>query len=119
MNAKFYSYLSGLLASAVLAGAAFALIGVHVRSHHLVFGHEFLIGAILLLAVVQAGVQLRLFLHLGLNKSARWNLAVFISTFSLILIVVLGSLWIMNHLNYNMTPQQVNDYMMRSENMFR
>jgi len=71
---------------------------------------------IFVLAVIQLFVQMVFFLHLLSKSSDRnYNLAVLTSTVSIILIVVIGSLWIMRHLNYNMTPDQMNDYMLKTE----
>jgi cytochrome o ubiquinol oxidase operon protein cyoD len=51
------------------------------------------------------------FLHLGQGKDTKWNLVIMLSTLTIVLIVVIGSIWIMNHLNYNMTPTDINNYM--------
>ena len=59
---------------------------------------------------VQLLVQLVFFLHLGRNKTARWNTLAFGTTFAGILVVVLASVWIMYHLNYNMTPTEQTNY---------
>ncbi len=59
-----------------------------------------LVAAIMLLAFLQLFVQASFFLHLWQEKNPRWNLLVFLSTFSIIVLVVIGSLWIMNNLDY-------------------
>ena len=69
------------------------------------------------LALIQLVVQLIFFLHLGQGEDGHWNLVTLISTISIVFILVIGSLWIMHHLNYNMTPGQMNDYMLKSEGM--
>ena len=59
-------------------------------------------------------VQLVFFLHLDEESGPRYKLAAFGFMALILLIVVVGSLWIMQHLNYNMThmsPQDKNDYM--------
>lgn len=78
-----------------------------------------LIAAIIGLALVQLMVQLLFFLHLGQESKPRWNFIFFLATVSLILLVVIGSLWIMNHLNYNMTPKEINTYMLKEEGMHK
>jgi cytochrome o ubiquinol oxidase subunit IV len=60
--------------------------------------------AILILALLQSVVQSIFFLDLGREKKPYWNLVVFISTISIIFIIVAFSIWIMHHLNYNMMP---------------
>jgi cytochrome o ubiquinol oxidase operon protein cyoD len=110
-TATFASYLTGFVLSIILTLAAYFAVQAHVKSEHSVISHEVLIPLILGLAVVQLLAQLFFFLHLGKESGPRWNLAVLISTLVLILIIIAGSLWIMNHLNYNMTPQEINKYL--------
>lgn len=63
------------------------------------------------LAVVQCSLQLLQFLHLGEERGPRFRLAAFLMMLSLLLILVIGSIWIMDNLNYRMTPQQMNRYL--------
>jgi cytochrome o ubiquinol oxidase operon protein cyoD len=56
------------------------------------------------LGLAQTLFQLVLFLNLFKEPKPRWNLLVFLFMMLVVLILVLGSLWIMNHLNYNMMP---------------
>ena len=63
-----------------------------------------IIATLLFLAVCQALIQSIFFLHILQEKKPRWNLIVFASTISIILVIVVFSIWIMNHLNYNMMP---------------
>ena len=57
---------------------------------------------ILTLAIIQSFVQLIFFIDVWKEKKAFWNLLVFISTVFIIFIVIFFSIWIMDHLNYNM-----------------
>lgn len=104
------SYIIGFLLSLVLTLTAYFAVVISAPNSLLI---------ILMLAVIQLVVQLVFFLHVGQEKGPAWNLAVLISTFSIVLIVIVGSLWIMANLNYNMSPQQMDDYIMKSENMFK
>ena len=106
--ATFKSYLTGFILSVILTLAAYFAVTNHASNALLI---------ILALAVVQLVVQLVFFLHLNQGSDRHWNLTVFFSTVSIILILVIGSIWIMNHLNYNMTPGDMNTYMLKSENM--
>lgn len=65
-----------------------------------------------LLAILQAIVQLRRFLHLGDEFAPKWKLWLFVTMLVIGIIVVAGSVWIMNNLNYRMmsSPSQVNQY---------
>jgi len=58
------------------------------------------------LAIFQTLIQLVLFLQVGLESKPRWISISLIFTFIVILIVIGGSIWIMNNLNYNLMPMQ-------------
>ena len=104
------SYITGFVLSILLTIAAYLPVQIHLNSQHQYPSHHFIIIFILILAMAQLLVQLILFLHLGREKKPRWNFWVFVSAAGLILIVIIGSIWIMNHLNYNMSPDQMNKY---------
>ena len=104
------SYSIGLVLALILTVAAFALVFAHSSGGAAILSRPLVIGAVLVLAMVQLAVQLVFFLHLGRGEDARWNRMAFFVTFFGILVVVLASVWIMNHLNYNMTPAQINQY---------
>jgi len=109
------SYVSGFVLSLVLTFIAYYLVDQHVHSGHETFSHGFLYGTIIVLAVVQLVVQLVFFLHLGRDSRPHWNLIVFTYAALLLVIIVVGSLWVMAHLNYNMMqmpPTQVDTYML-------
>jgi cytochrome o ubiquinol oxidase subunit IV len=88
---------------------------VHINSHHTLPPDEILIPILLIVAILQLIVQLIFFLHLIHESKPRWNLLFFISTIGIILIMIIGGIWIMNHLNYNMTPQKVNQYIQNED----
>lgn len=74
-----------------------------------------LIAGLIGLALAQLFIQLFFFLHLGNERGPRWNLMAFVFMAMIVLIVVAGSLWIMNNLNYNMMPHEVEDYIKKEE----
>lgn len=55
------------------------------------------------LALIQALVQLVFFLHLGQEKKPYWNLQNFLFMLGVLVIIVVGTLWIMHNLDYQMT----------------
>lgn len=57
---------------------------------------------LLLLAAVQLVVQLVSFLHLGLRDRSRSRTFTMLFTIIMMLIIVIGSLWIMKNLDYRM-----------------
>ncbi len=66
-----------------------------------VFSGWVLVGLLLTLAAVQVFVQLFFFMHLWQEKKPRYSLLIFLSTASIILTIVLGTLWIMHNLSYH------------------
>ena len=107
---RIVSYSVGLVLALILTVAAFSLVIAYSQSVTGGLSRTVVIAAVLILAMVQLAVQLYFFMHLGRGKDARWNTTAFATTFFAILVVVLASVWIMNHLNYNMTPLEINKY---------
>ena len=93
------SRLIGFVASLILTGAAFLIV---IKPSFFRLDVKMAINVILLLALLQFVVQSIFFLNLLSEKGPRWNLVVFASTLSVLIIIIAGSIWIMNHLNYNM-----------------
>lgn len=107
------AYVVGFVLSLILTFAAYYLVTLQLLS-----GNTLLV-SILVLAFVQLFVQLWFFLHLGREQKPRWNLIFFLSTAGIIFIVVAGSIWIMSHLNYNMMPHEVEEYVMEEELIYK
>ncbi len=111
------SYLIGFLLSIIFTMLAYIPVVIHQNSLHEVFSHELLIPLVLIFAIAQLIVQLVFFLHVWQESRPKWNFSIFLITISLVLLVVIGSLWIMSHLNYNMTPKEMNTYILHQEGM--
>ena len=99
------SYVSGYVLSLYLTITAYLMV-----THHLFSNHR-LVAAVVALALIQFVVQLLFFLHLGREAKPRWKLFVLLFMVMVVSILVFGSLWIMDNLNYRMTPAQINQYM--------
>jgi cytochrome o ubiquinol oxidase operon protein cyoD len=99
-------YIFGFGASLALTMAAY-LIAVTDGATR-----KWAIASIGALAAVQCVIQLVWFLHLGREFRPRWKLMVFSFMVSIILIVIIGSVWIMHSLNYRMmqSPTQLQQY---------
>lgn len=108
---SYVAYILGFISSIGLSLAAFYLVKRHVDSGHLIYNHSQLLAGLASLGLVQLGVQLVAFLHLGRGDKARWNLLVFGFMLLVAIILVAGSLWIMRGLNYRSSPQQTNQYL--------
>lgn len=89
----------GYLSSLVLTLGAYAMI-VYPSFFHL--STEMAIVVILIFALMQAAGQFLFFLNIWKEGGPPWNLGVFFSTLSIILIIIAFSLWIMHTLDYNM-----------------
>lgn len=92
------SYVIGFILSLV-----FTVVPYYLVIEKVVSGSS-LIATILAFAVLQMIVQVVFFLHLGREKKPHWQLTFLVATVGGILLVVVGSIWIMGHLHYNMTP---------------
>ena len=90
------SYLLGLGLSLLFTFLAFALVGKHLLPN------QYIYITIAILAVCQLIAQVFCFLRLNTSPKGRWNLMPFIFTIVIVLVLVIGSLWIMFNLNYNM-----------------
>ncbi|HUZ92811.1 MAG TPA: cytochrome o ubiquinol oxidase subunit IV [Candidatus Paceibacterota bacterium] len=112
-------YTIGFILSVLLTVTACLLIFIHDQSGHVIFTHPFLRVSVVVLALAQFIVQLIFFLHLGSERGPRFKLAAFASTIGIVLIVIIGSIWIMNHLNYNMmsSTQQMNAYIQSQDGL--
>jgi cytochrome o ubiquinol oxidase operon protein cyoD len=103
------SYTIGFLLSIILTVIPYMLV-----TRHLADGWTLVIG-LLVFAVAQLMVQLMFFLHLGNEARPWWNIQAFIFAVFVVLVVVVGSIWIMYHLNYNMTGHDQSEYIIKDE----
>lgn len=104
-------YVSGFLGSVFLTLCAY-WIAVHGTARLGVLELSLAV-----LAVLQFILQMVLFLHVGEERGPRWKLAAASFMLIILLILVGGSLWIMNNLNTRMTPQQMQQYMQSQDNL--
>lgn len=91
------SYVTGFVLSITLT-----LIPYFIVVNHL-FGGSSLIYVAVLFGVAQLLAQVIFFLHLHKKSKPHWNMIVFIFTVLIVSILVVGSLWVMRNLNYNMS----------------
>lgn len=66
------------------------------------FGRNSLVVGITFFAVAQLFTQVIFFLHLPAKEKPYWNILVFVYTLLIVAFLVIGSMWIMYHLNMNM-----------------
>lgn len=107
------SYVLGYIFSVILTLTAYYLVVAGTVSG---WTAAFII---LALAVLQLAVQLFYFLHIDQGKKPRWNIISFFFAVLVVLIVVLGSIWIMVNLSYHhghdKTSDQIDEYIQEEE----
>lgn len=101
-------YLIGAVVATILTFVSYFTV-----THQWLMGTVTIATSLLVLAVVQMIAQLVFFLHLDHEAKPRWRTTSFVFTFTMLMVVVVGSLWIMMHLNYRMvlSGDQMNTYM--------
>lgn len=87
------AYVIGFISSLFLTIASFLLVITKVLTGRA------LVYTIVALALIQAIFQLLFFLHVGQEAKPRWETLVFYFMLLVLLIISVGSLWIMNDLN--------------------
>ncbi|HSX46794.1 MAG TPA: cytochrome o ubiquinol oxidase subunit IV [Patescibacteria group bacterium] len=76
-----------------------------------------LLATILGFAVLQMAIQIFFFLHLGRGPKPLYNVVFFLGTASIILVVVGGSIFIMNNLYRNISPSDVTTRLAQDEGL--
>jgi len=93
------SYLVGFLLSVVLTAIPFWL----VMSGGLA-NPGWTAAVVIIFAIAQILVHTVCFLHVNTQAEGGWTLIAYVFTGVIVLITIVGSLWIMYHLNTNMMP---------------
>ncbi|QFR33500.1 cytochrome o ubiquinol oxidase subunit IV [Ancylobacter sp. TS-1] len=92
------SYVVGLVLALVLTTGAFAVVWLELLSGGAA------LAALGLLALIQAVVHLRYFLHIDLQRSHRDDLLLILFTVLILLIMVSGTIWILYDQHIRMMP---------------
>ncbi|WP_428029127.1 cytochrome o ubiquinol oxidase subunit IV [Ancylobacter sp.] len=92
------SYVVGVILALLLTTAAFAVVWLDILSGGAA------LAALGLLALVQAIVHLRYFLHIDLERSHRDDLMLILFTVLILLIMVSGTVWILYDQHVRMMP---------------
>ena len=94
-NVKQYSI--GFVVSILLT-----IVPFYMAMHTEDFSRGAIMSTIAITAIAQVLVQLVFFLHMKTSSEQRWNLIAFVYTILCIAVLLIGSVWIMNYLHYNM-----------------
>ncbi|MBR7888190.1 cytochrome o ubiquinol oxidase subunit IV [Marinomonas sp. A79] len=89
-------YVKGLILSIILTVIPFYLVMTGTGSD------TFVVIAIVIAAIAQILVQMVFFLHMNGSSGQTWLTASAVYTVFIVLFVIVGSLWIFEHLNHNM-----------------
>lgn len=93
-------YLVGYALAILLTAAAFA-----AAKSGLVY-QPAVVSALVVLAIAQMGVHLVFFLHMTTGPDNTNNVLALAFGVLIVSLVVIGSIWIMTHLNHNMMPMR-------------
>lgn len=101
-HGSFKAYLNGFIISLFLTLLAFVFVFTEAFK-----GYTMLI-VLASLAIIQAIFQVIYFLHLGKEDAPKWETMIFFFMVMVLLIIVLGSLWIM----FDLDKRVMSDMMM-------
>ncbi len=107
------SYVFGFILSLVFTFIPFYLVVSQAVTGTILFA------IILVFAFLQMAIQLFFFLHLGRGPKPMYNVSFLLGTFAAILIVVGGSVYIMSHLHYNMSPEEKSIKLAEDEGIYQ
>ncbi|WP_313605302.1 cytochrome o ubiquinol oxidase subunit IV [Rhizobium sp.] len=93
------SYMTGFVLSLILTAIPFWLVMGDVIESKTVT-----VAAIMLLGGIQMVVHMVYFLHMNSRSEGGWTMMALIFTIVILVIVLVGSLWVMYHLHTNMMP---------------
>jgi cytochrome o ubiquinol oxidase operon protein cyoD len=93
------SYLIGFGLSVVLTAIPFWLVMTGALGDN-----QMTAFVIMAFAVIQIVVHMVYFLHMNARSESGWTMMALIFTIVMVVIALVGSLWVMHHLNANMMP---------------
>ncbi|MBS0032713.1 cytochrome o ubiquinol oxidase subunit IV [Candidatus Palibaumannia cicadellinicola] len=103
INNHYQTYIIVFLFSIILTTIPFTIVFNHYFEKHTQ------IFILVICAIIQIILHLVFFLHLKISPEYQWNIVALAFTVLIIVILIIGSLWIMWHLNYNLMNEII-DY---------
>src|SRR5262245_42758768 len=94
------SYLVGLALSVLATVVAFLLSGTSL------VWQPSIPAALIVLAIAQIGTHIVFFLHITTRPDSMNNVMALAFGVFVVFVLIVGSVWIMTHLNYNMIPME-------------
>ena len=108
MHITVRGYVTGFVLSVILTGIPFWLVMGKVIPSPVVTTI-----AILALAAVQIVVHMIYFLHMNTKSEGGWTFLALAFTLTLVVITLVGSIWVMYHLDQNMMPMSPHEALQR------
>jgi len=96
-HGSFKSYMTGFVLSVILTAIPFWLVMGDVLDSKVAT-----IAAIMIIGAIQIVVHMVYFLHMNTKSEGGWTMMALIFTVIIVAIALIGSLWVMHHLNTNM-----------------
>lgn len=103
-HGSFRGYVTGFVLAAILTAIPFWLVMGDVIGNARITGL-----VVMAFAVVQVVVHMIFFLHMNTRSEGGWTVLALIFTATVVIITLVGSLWVMHHLNANMMPMSAED----------
>ena len=100
------TYAIGFILSVILTAIPFWLVMTKAITNSGTMGL-----VLLAFAAVQVVVHMVYFLHMNTKSEGGWNMMALIFTIMIVGIAMAGSLWVMYHMNHNMMPDLMPEYM--------
>ena len=98
-HGTFRSYMTGFVLSVILTAIPFWLVMGDVLSDTLKTSI-----VIMAFAAVQIVVHMIYFLHMNTKSEGGWTFLALLFTLTLVVITLVGSIWVMYHMDQNMMP---------------
>lgn len=96
-HGSFKSYVTGFVLSVILTAIPFWLVMGDVLDSKVAT-----VAAIMIIGAIQIVVHMVYFLHMNTKSEGGWTMMALIFTVIIVAIALIGSLWVMHHLNTNM-----------------
>jgi cytochrome o ubiquinol oxidase operon protein cyoD len=98
-HGTFRSYVTGFVLSVILTAIPFWLVMGNVLNDTLKTSI-----VVMALAAVQIVVHMIYFLHMNTKSEGGWTFLALVFTLTLVVITLVGSIWVMYHMDQNMMP---------------
>jgi cytochrome o ubiquinol oxidase operon protein cyoD len=107
-HGTFRSYMTGFILSVILTAIPFWLVMGDVLKDKTLTSI-----VIMGLAAVQIVVHMIYFLHMNTKSEGGWTFIALVFTLTLVVITLVGSIWVMYHMDQNMMPMSPHEALTR------